>query len=75
MAINSFIKTPQSGCNRTQQKVDVYYGGGVDGKSAYQTAVEGGYTGTEEEFEQLLANMRYMEDIGPESSATGFVQV
>lgn len=29
---------------------------GADGKSAYQYAVEGGYTGTREEFGQLLAN-------------------
>lgn len=29
---------------------------GVDGKSAYQQAVEGGYQGTEEEFEQALAS-------------------
>ena len=29
---------------------------GADGKSAYQQAVEGGYQGTEEEFEQALAS-------------------
>lgn len=29
---------------------------GVDGKSAYEQAVEGGYQGTEEEFEQALAS-------------------
>ena len=29
---------------------------GVDGKSAYQQAVEGGYQGTEEEFERALAS-------------------
>ena len=28
----------------------------ADGKSAYQTAVEGGYTGSESEFNTLLAN-------------------
>lgn len=30
---------------------------GVDGKSAYQAAVEKGYTGTEEEFNTALAGM------------------
>lgn len=30
---------------------------GADGKSAYKYAVEGGYTGTEEEFAQLFNNM------------------
>ena len=30
---------------------------GADGKSAYETAVEGGYTGTEEEFASALASM------------------
>lgn len=29
---------------------------GADGKSAYQSAVDGGYTGTESEFNALLAN-------------------
>jgi len=29
---------------------------GLPGKSAYQYAVDGGYTGTEEEFEEMLAN-------------------
>lgn len=29
---------------------------GLPGKSAYQYAVDGGYTGTEEEFEEVLAN-------------------
>ena len=29
---------------------------GADGKSAYQAAVDGGYTGTEREFNELLAN-------------------
>lgn len=29
----------------------------IDGKSAYEQAVEGGYTGTEAEFEQALANI------------------
>ena len=33
---------------------DVSLTGGVDGKSAYQYAVEAGYEGTEEEFAQLL---------------------
>ena len=30
---------------------------GADGKSAYESAVSGGYGGTEEDFEQLLANL------------------
>ena len=30
---------------------------GLPGKSAYQYAVDGGYTGTEEEFNTLLANV------------------
>lgn len=29
---------------------------GLPGKSAYQYAVDGGYAGTEEEFEEMLAN-------------------
>lgn len=29
---------------------------GANGKSAYQAAVDGGYTGTESEFNELLAN-------------------
>lgn len=29
---------------------------GLPGKSAYQYAVDGGYTGTEEEFQEVLAN-------------------
>ena len=32
---------------------------GNDGKSAYQLAVEGGYTGTEEEFKEELARLPY----------------
>lgn len=31
-------------------------GVGAPGKSAYQAAVDGGYTGTESEFNTLLAN-------------------
>lgn len=31
---------------------------GKDGKSAYQAAVENGYTGTEEEFNEALAGMK-----------------
>lgn len=30
---------------------------GLDGKNAYQSAVDGGYTGTEEQFNQQLANL------------------
>jgi hypothetical protein len=30
---------------------------GIDGKSAYQVAVEGGFTGTEAEYNELLANV------------------
>ena len=30
---------------------------GAAGKSAYQSAVEGGYTGTESEFDSLMANV------------------
>lgn len=30
---------------------------GLDGKSAYQSAVDGGYTGTENQFNQQLANL------------------
>lgn len=32
-------------------------GTGKDGKSAYEQAVDGGYTGTEAEFKQALANI------------------
>lgn len=41
-----------------QRKVscEVYTDRGIVGKSAYQQAVEGGYQGTEEEFEQALAS-------------------
>lgn len=38
-------------------------GGGIDGKdgkSAYEQAVEGGYTGTEAEFKQALASIETM---------------
>jgi len=35
---------------------------GIDGKSAYQTAVEGGYTGTEEEFAEFLASRQKLPD-------------
>jgi len=35
---------------------------GADGKSAYEAAVEAGYTGTEEEFNQTLANIGDVED-------------
>lgn len=34
---------------------------GVDGKSAYQYAVEGGYSGTEEEFIKLLGSLQNLE--------------
>lgn len=36
---------------------------GADGKSAYQFALEGGYTGTEEEFAQLFNNIITNEDL------------
>lgn len=35
---------------------------GPDGKSAYQYAVDGGYTGTEEEFAEKLAQNVYSKD-------------
>ena len=35
-------------------------GGGADGKSAYQYAVEGGYTGTETEFAAKLAQEKFV---------------
>lgn len=35
---------------------------GEDGKSAYEQAVEGGYTGTEEQFEQALADIENKQD-------------
>lgn len=41
---------------------------GQDGKSAYQAAVEGGYTGTEQEFNELL-NTLTVEGVVPESIA------
>lgn len=70
----SIIKYPSSGCITTPQEVDVYFGGGKDGLSAYQSAVLGGYTGTEAEFYTELAAID-PEGNTPESSATGFVQV
>lgn len=39
---------------------------GRDGKSAYQTAVDGGYTGTEEEFAQQLANTGKLDFVSDE---------
>lgn len=39
---------------------------GADGKSAYQYAVDGGYTGTEDEFQALLAdaaNKQYVDNL------------
>lgn len=36
---------------------------GIDGKTAYQHALEGGYTGTEDEFNQRLANCFTDEEI------------
>lgn len=42
---------------------------GADGKSAYQYAREAGYTGTEEEFGQMLANPAGLPQ--PESAAPG----
>lgn len=33
------------------------YGGGPPGKSAYEAAVDGGYTGTETQFNALLATL------------------
>lgn len=50
---------------------------GIAGKSAYQAAVDGGYTGTEEEYNQMMANgglpsggtegqMLYQGESGPE---------
>jgi hypothetical protein len=41
--------------------VDLYKHG-IDGKSAYQIAVEKGYTGTEEEFAQMLISIDKKED-------------
>ena len=38
-------------------------GSGRDGKSAYEQAVEGGYTGTEAEFKQALASLGDPTDI------------
>ena len=32
-------------------------GGGVNGKSAYESAVDGGYTGTETEFNEAMSNV------------------
>lgn len=37
---------------------------GTDGKSAYEQAVEGGYTGTEEEFNQILASGPWIPSAG-----------
>ena len=44
------------------------------GKSAYQQAVEGGYTGTEEEFNQILATIDKKQDklTGTEGQIVGF---
>ena len=38
---------------------------GKDGKSAYDAAKAGGYTGTEDEFNQLLGNMITVSDQTP----------
>lgn len=47
--------TAQGADGYTPQK-GVDYTDGIDGKSAYQYAQDGGYTGTEEEFAQKIAN-------------------
>ena len=41
---------------------------GEPGKSAYDEAVEGGYTGTREEFQKLLAELRPMDRYPAEGS-------
>lgn len=46
------------GVPRGKDGADGYMGrDGTDGKSAYQTAVDGGYTGTEAEFAQMLGGV------------------
>jgi len=37
---------------------DIYYSGGSNGKSAYTQAVEAGYSGTEAEFNTIMATAR-----------------
>lgn len=39
------------------QEIDLGKVVGANGKNAYQYAVEGGYTGTEEEYKTLMANV------------------
>ena len=53
------IQGPQGPKGDKGDKGDVGEQGpkGADGKSAYESAVTGGYDGTEEDFEQLLANL------------------
>lgn len=70
----NFINLPDGHCDTTPQDVNVYYGGGKDGESAYTAALKGGYTGTEAEFYAELAAIDQEAGV-PESSETGFVQV
>lgn len=44
-------------CNDQDVVVGIPIGAGADGKSAYEYAQEGGYTGTEAEFTQALGNI------------------
>lgn len=48
---------------------------GQDGKSAYQSAVDGGYTGTEEEFEELLATIPITDEVTLQKDSEGVISV
>lgn len=55
------INHPRLGAEVIQQLdeeiVDIYFGKVYRGKSAYQAAIEGGFRGTEEDFNYALANL------------------
>lgn len=56
-----------------QQKYDAGKLNGKDGKSPYQQAVEGGYTGTEEEFNAIMASGPWLPTAG--GVVTGDVKI
>lgn len=49
--------------NESGQFEDVQIFKGADGTGAYDEAVEGGYTGTKEEFQQTLADIGSVETV------------
>ena len=48
--------------NKVVSEIELQGKDGVDGKSAYQYAVDGGYQGTEEEFIQSMNIIPFLDD-------------